>query len=98
MAVGCFFRSDSIPMHLLTAECAEIYRRRLAPGGVLALHISNRALDLDPVARGMAAHIWDGRLCRSPPQDDPRHRREQVSALGSSNLEPGLSKTGRFSA
>jgi hypothetical protein len=51
------FSSDSIPMHLLTAECADIYRRRLAPGGVLALHISNRALDLDPVARGMARYL-----------------------------------------
>ncbi len=51
------FSSDSIPMHLLTAECAEIYRRRLASGGVLALHISNRALNLDPVARGMARYL-----------------------------------------
>jgi hypothetical protein len=51
------FSSDSIPMHLLTAECADIYRRRLAPGGVLALHISNRALNLDPVAQGMARHL-----------------------------------------
>jgi hypothetical protein len=51
------FSSDSIPIHLLTAECADIYRRRLAPGGVLALHISNRALELDPVARGMASYL-----------------------------------------
>jgi hypothetical protein len=51
------FSSDSIPMHLLTAECADIYRRRLAPGGILALHISNRALNLDPVARGMANYL-----------------------------------------
>lgn len=51
------FSSDSIPMHLLTAECADIYRRRLARGGVLALHISNRALNLDPVARGMARYL-----------------------------------------
>jgi spermidine synthase len=51
------FSSDSIPMHLLTAECADIYRRRLQPGGVLALHISNRALNLDPVARGMASYL-----------------------------------------
>ena len=56
MAVDAF-SSDSIPMHLLTAECADIYRRRLAPGGVLALHISNRALNLDPVARGMASYL-----------------------------------------
>ena len=54
------FSSDSIPMHLLTAECADIYRRRLTPGGVLALHISNRVLNLDPVARGMARYLgWN---------------------------------------
>jgi hypothetical protein len=51
------FSSDSIPMHLLTAECADIYRRRLTPEGVLALHISNRVLNLDPVARGMALYL-----------------------------------------
>jgi spermidine synthase len=51
------FSSDSIPMHLLTAECADIYRARLAADGVLALHLSNRTLELDPVARGMASHL-----------------------------------------
>jgi hypothetical protein len=65
------FSSDSIPMHLLTAECAEIYRRRLAPGGVLALHISNRTLELDPVARGMARYLgWDAVQIVSG--DDPK--------------------------
>jgi hypothetical protein len=56
MAVDAF-SSDAIPVHLLTAECAEIYRRRLTPGGLLLLHISNRALDLEPVARGMAQSL-----------------------------------------
>jgi len=56
MAVDAF-SSDAIPVHLLTAECAEIYRQRLTPGGLLLLHISNRALDLEPVARGMAQHL-----------------------------------------
>ena len=51
------FSSDAIPVHLLTAECAEIYRRRLMPDGLLLLHISNRALDLEPVARGMAQYL-----------------------------------------
>jgi spermidine synthase len=65
------FSSDSIPMHLLTAECAEIYRRRLAPGGVLALHISNRTLELDPVARGMARYLgWNAVQIVSG--DDPK--------------------------
>ncbi len=57
------FSSDSIPLHLLTAECAELYRQRLTPGGALLLHISNRTLALDPVARGMAQHLgWNSTL------------------------------------
>jgi hypothetical protein len=51
------FSSDNIPLHLLTAECGDIYRRHLAPGGLLLLHISNRTLDLEPVARGLARHL-----------------------------------------
>jgi hypothetical protein len=65
------FSGDSIPMHLLTAECADLYRRRLKSGGVLALHISNRVLDLDPVARGMADHLgWTAVEVIS--EDDPK--------------------------
>ncbi|QDV40457.1 spermidine synthase [Stieleria neptunia] len=48
------FSSDAIPVHLLTTECAEIYRRHLAADGILAIHISNRFLDLGPVVRGLA--------------------------------------------
>ena len=51
------FSSDAIPLHLLTAECGDIYRQRLKPGGLLLLHISNRALNLEPVARGLAEHL-----------------------------------------
>jgi hypothetical protein len=48
------FSSDSIPAHLLTREAGELYLRHLAPDGILAIHISNRYLDLDPVVRGLA--------------------------------------------
>ena len=51
------FSSDAIPVHLLTAECGHIYRQHLAAGGVLAIHISNRFLDLGPVVRGLADHL-----------------------------------------
>jgi len=51
------FSSDAIPVHLLTAECADIYQQRLKWGGLLLLHISNRRLNLEPVARGLAAHL-----------------------------------------
>ncbi|HEY3739221.1 MAG TPA: fused MFS/spermidine synthase [Bryobacteraceae bacterium] len=48
------FSSDSIPVHLLTRECGSVYRSRLKDDGILAIHISNRTLDLEPVVRGLA--------------------------------------------
>ncbi len=50
------FSSDAIPVHLLTRQAIELYFKHLKPNGVLALHISNRYLDLKPVCeRGAAA-------------------------------------------
>jgi hypothetical protein len=47
------FSSDAIPVHLLTKEVMQLYFTLLKPDGVLAVHISNRYLDLAPVcARG----------------------------------------------
>jgi SAM-dependent methyltransferase len=48
------FTSDAIPIHLLTDEAMAIYQRHVAPGGVIAIHISNRYLDLAPVVRALA--------------------------------------------
>ncbi|HEY1986052.1 MAG TPA: fused MFS/spermidine synthase [Terracidiphilus sp.] len=42
------FSGDAIPLHLLTAEALALYRRHLAPGGILAFHISNRHVNLEP--------------------------------------------------
>lgn len=42
------FSGDAIPVHLLTTEAIALYRRHLAPGGILAFHISNQYLDLAP--------------------------------------------------
>ncbi len=50
------FSSDAIPVHLLTREALGLYFHHLKPDGILALHISNRYLDLEPVcARGAEA-------------------------------------------
>ncbi|MBE3071316.1 MAG: fused MFS/spermidine synthase [Planctomycetes bacterium] len=51
------FSGDAIPLHLLTVEAFEIYRRHLKPDGILAAHISNRFLDLKPVVLGLADHF-----------------------------------------
>lgn len=48
------FSGDAIPVHLLTAEAVGLYRRHLAPGGVLAFHVSNQYLDLAPVLSRLA--------------------------------------------
>ena len=64
------FSSDAIPLHLLTAECGDLYRERLAPGGILLLHISNRLLSLEPVTRGLALHL-EWRAATFESSDDP---------------------------
>lgn len=43
------FTSDSIPVHLLTVECLRMAISKLTPNGILAIHVSNRYLDLEPV-------------------------------------------------
>jgi spermidine synthase len=48
------FSSDAIPTHLLTLEALDTYLARLAPGGVLAFHVSNRHLNLEPVVAALA--------------------------------------------
>ena len=47
------FSSDAIPAHLLTREAMQLYRSRLADGGVLAIHVSNHHLDLVPLTHNL---------------------------------------------
>jgi len=49
------FTGDAIPVHLLTREAVALYLRHLKPGGILAVHVSNRYLDLVPVVARHAA-------------------------------------------
>jgi len=51
------FSSDAIPTHLLTREACEIYLRHLKQNGVIAVHISNRHIDLGPVVAGLADYF-----------------------------------------
>lgn len=61
------FSSDSIPVHLLTLEAFELYFRHLKPGGVLAVHISNRHLYLEPVVAAAAEKLGkDAVIIESP--------------------------------
>jgi hypothetical protein len=48
------FSSDAIPIHLMTREAMAIYKAKLAPNGIVAVHVSNRHLELASVVAGIA--------------------------------------------
>jgi SAM-dependent methyltransferase len=62
------FSSDAIPVHLLTNEAMQLYFRHLKADGILAVHVSNRYLDLQPVVAGEARAL--GKLARVVDTDD----------------------------
>jgi spermidine synthase len=64
------FSGDAIPVHLLTAEAVQLYRRHLRPGGVLAFHVSNSYLDLGPVVAQEAEHAGLSAVMVSSPDDE----------------------------
>ena len=51
------FSGDAIPVHLLTREAFQLYFQELAPQGILAIHISNKFLDLAPVVEAAARDL-----------------------------------------
>ncbi len=48
------YSSDAIPIHLATQEAMKIYKDKLAPQGVVVMHVSNRHLELESVVVGIA--------------------------------------------
>lgn len=48
------FSSDAIPVHLVTQQALDLYLSKLAEGGILAFHVSNRSLDLKPILADLA--------------------------------------------
>jgi hypothetical protein len=66
------FSGDSIPVHLLTREAFAVYFRHMSPGGILAVHISNRNLDLAPVVKH--ASDYYGKEARLVDSEDDESR------------------------
>jgi hypothetical protein len=66
------FSSDSVPMHLLTREAFAVYQSRLAPGGILMMHVSNRYLRLEPVVAASKAQGWFSTMRDYTPTDAER--------------------------
>jgi len=67
------FSGDSIPVHLLTRQALQMYARCVTDTGIVAVHISNRFLDLKPVLANLAADLGlSARLVSDDPDDDAR--------------------------
>jgi hypothetical protein len=77
------FTSDSIPIHLLTAEAMALYLRKLAPGGTLLFHVSNRYLDVAKVVEslgfGMGGQVRF--LQDTPPSSEGTWRRLSTAVV-----------------
>ena len=63
------FSGDAVPAHLLTAQALDIYRRHLAPGGIIAFHVSNTFLALAPVVKQLADHAGMQAVRVTSPED-----------------------------
>ncbi|NMC83312.1 MAG: fused MFS/spermidine synthase [Armatimonadetes bacterium] len=75
------FSSDSIPMHLMTREAFQLYLKKLAPGGIISCHISNRYLDLKSVVAKLAED--SGLVCRIQQDSLPVTNNRRWDKVGS---------------
>jgi hypothetical protein len=66
------YSSDAIPIHLITVEALALYRSRLGPNGVLALHITNRFYKLAPLLANAARELGMQALVQDR-QGTPEH-------------------------
>ncbi len=72
------FSGDSIPVHLLTREAIALYLQHLQPDGVIAVHISNRYVNLAPVI---------GRLAQAFELEQRLVVREEIDTVGLSSSD-----------
>ena len=91
------FSSDSIPMHLLTLEAFDAYRRKLSADGLLMVHISNRHLDLKPVVAAAAQKGWTARLRYYRPTLDDIADKQHTPSLWVA-MSPSGTTIGRLEA
>jgi spermidine synthase len=67
------FNSDAIPVHLLTREAFLIYERHLKTNGIIAVHVSNKSMNLEPVVVNLARYFnyEVTTIDYAPPADKP---------------------------
>ena len=85
------FSGDSIPVHLLTREAFQLYARHLKPDGVLAVHVSNKYLDLSPPVVALARQLGrEAHMIESARNDD-------TQTFASDWVLVGVNEKARFS-
>jgi spermidine synthase len=95
------FTSDAIPVHLLTREAVRLYLDMLTPDGLVALHISNRYLDLMPVLANLAEDAGlGGRLIEDDdaPKEDGAASSTWVVLAPRAAALGGLARDSRWTA
>jgi hypothetical protein len=89
------FSGDAIPLHLLTNEAIALYKKHLAPDGILAFHVSNQYLNLAPeIAQLAIAANMQSRLIESPGYEPTGSYRSTWVLLSNSPTffnQPGIS-------
>jgi len=86
------FSGDAPPAHLLTREAFGIYQSRMAPGGIIAVHITNRYVDLAPVVQAAADYYhWGTTRIKTSGDDDKLTYHTDYMLL--TNNEPFLKAT-----
>ena len=84
------FNSDAIPVHLLTQEAIDLYTSKLAAGGMLAFHISNRSLQLAGVLADLAEHNGAMSLTMVDAEFDPIAGKDPSEWLVMAHQSPAL--------
>ena len=84
------FNSDAIPVHLLTQEAITLYTSKLATGGMLAFHISNRSLKLNTVLADLATHSGATSLSFADGEFDPVRGKDPSEWLVMAQHSPAL--------
>lgn len=89
------FSGDAIPIHLLTVESLKTYWQHLQPNGILAIHTSNRFVDLKPVIQSLALRFRKAAVLVESPQDAERGTDRASWILLTSNAAFVADQTGQ---
>ncbi len=89
------FSGDSVPVHLLTVQAMQLYKKHIRADGMIAVHISNRYLNLKPVIAALAeqAQLRAVSIGYAPPANGLELKSEWVLLSANPDTVTGLLTT-----